>query len=1520
MPNRLRPNLTRVLHKASKLLGCVALACALIAAPLSAQIRAYTFRPAGAAQGLSQGTTTAFAQDAQGFIWVGTRGGLNRFDGEGYRVLRRDPHQANSLPENHVTALASDGDRLWIGFDSQFIASMDTRSGQFKRYEHDAGRRNERNASIRALLFNRGALWVADESSVMRMDPDSGTLEPVLPADPALQLPVIRLATDAGGQLWISRHDRLYRVEAGRANEVARLASPITAMTSAGKGQLWLGTALGLHRWNGTAAELTATAARLDADAPRMEIRDIAVAPDGALWLSQRNRGLIRYLPKSGHVLHVRRLYDFSGSLPEDVITPLFVDRGGILWVGGQYLGPARFDPSGDQFAYISLPGKDVSNGGPYAQSVRALLQARDGDVWLSTDERRLLRFRMTDPIQIDDFTPQLSSAPGVASPPLRIATMIEDRLGRIWAGTSEGLARLNPGDGRLQMVALAGEPIEQVRSLAVDAEGHLYLGRHNLPIVRYDPATGTVRRIGLDGDRQGIENAVHALLVARDGTLWGGGNGGLLQFKPGNGEIRRFRTQPRNDSALNSNTILSLLQDRQGRIWVGTLDGLDRIQRPGDENVVFEHPLGSLRLNKSFSIFSVLQSPRSDMLWMGTSDGLLKFDPGTGKSVRHGLEAGVQDLEFNVNARAALADGRMLMGGIRGLNLFDPEARPSPDSLQPLRLLEMQPGDQPACTFCTHLSAQGVQLPADQRSLRVRVARLDYGTAAPFRYRYRLEPSEKDWTDNDTQREIRYTRLPTGRSVLRIQATDSEGHWATDELRIPLEVDTPVWRSWPFILACVLGATALLGMLGWSLIQRRRSELKLNQATLERENRLNMALWGAGESFWDYDLKTHQLTVSYHPSEDGLERVTERVDIHPDDLPALLKRVRRYLVSDARGILSSQHRVRYAGRNWHWVGTRGRAVKWDEDGRVLVISGTARDVTERLAAEHAQRIAVEVFHNMAEALMVLDDNLRILTVNDAFCAMTGYPRESLSGQSIDLLFGSGGALEAAHMMRQRLVQEGHWEGELWHQHRDGHHLLCHVQATTVTQDGTALERADDHYVVVLGDVTEQRKVEQELRQLANYDPLTELPNRSLFNRRLAEAISRHRDGGMFAVMFLDLDRFKDINDSLGHAVGDQVLCATAQRLRGIIDANQLVARLGGDEFTVILERMTSVQEAYRVANDMLHGFSVPLDLENGLEFAITPSIGISLYPEDGTDAETLVRQADTAMYQAKAAGRQMYRRYQPDMDAQAVQRLRLGTLLRGAIDRNEISLDYQPRWCLETGRLTAFEALMRWHHPELGRIPPDEFIPLAEDTGMIHELGGWAANQAAQTLAEWDRLRLPRVNMAINVSSAQLLREDLPGFIARCADVRGIAPGRIELEITESILMDNPRRVSERLQRLRSIGIQVAIDDFGTGYSSLAYLRGLPLDTVKIDRAFVADVAHDHRDESIVVAIITLARSLGMRTVAEGVETEAQLELLRRHGCQEAQGYYLARPLDAAASRELLQAQQISLDPDQRP
>jgi diguanylate cyclase (GGDEF)-like protein/PAS domain S-box-containing protein len=583
----------------------------------------------------------------------------------------------------------------------------------------------------------------------------------------------------------------------------------------------------------------------------------------------------------------------------------------------------------------------------------------------------------------------------------------------------------------------------------------------------------------------------------------------------------------------------------------------------------------------------------------------------------------------------------------------------------------------------------------------------------------------------------------------------------------------------------------------------------------------------------------------------------------------------------------------------WCMVSGRMLDPEHPDEGSIWVFA----DVSERRAAEEKLRLWATVLEHIADGAMVLDPDGRIVAINPAYTRITGYTEaDKLGGWSRLARHGNGGAGgddgTAAAIWRE-LEESGFWRGELRSLRKDGEAYLESLTVSAVRDEQDAIT----HYVCVFSDITTVRQSQDQLDHLAHHDPLTGLPNRLLFHDRLQHAMARAaRASRQLAVMFIDLDRFKNVNDTLGHHVGDELLKQVAGMLSACLREGDTLARLGGDEFIVLLEDVDGAHGAGLVAEKLMRLFERPI-LVSDYELFVTGSVGISLFPQDATDLNMLIRNADLAMYQAKARGRNGYQLYAPSMEGEGIERLRLEALLRRAIEKDEISLAYQPQVEIDSGRLLGVEALVRWHSPELGQVPPSRFVALAEDIGFIGQLGDWVLEHACRQMVSWEAAGLAVPKMAVNLSGRQFDRGSVAPQVARVLADTGLAPQRLQLEVTESVIM-NTGDALQYINDLHAIGVGLAIDDFGTGYSSLAYLKQLPVQTLKIDRSFIRDITggitSDANDEAIAIAIIQLGKSMNLSVIAEGVETSEQAAFLLRHGCNHAQGYLYGKPVAA--------------------
>ena len=562
------------------------------------------------------------------------------------------------------------------------------------------------------------------------------------------------------------------------------------------------------------------------------------------------------------------------------------------------------------------------------------------------------------------------------------------------------------------------------------------------------------------------------------------------------------------------------------------------------------------------------------------------------------------------------------------------------------------------------------------------------------------------------------------------------------------------------------------------------------------------------------------------------------------------------------------------------------------DDGALTGFLHVATDITERKSAEETLRNQSAAITASMDGIAILNERLEFTYVNDSLARLFGYPPDgSLLGRSLCDLYEPHEQVRLITTIVPLVHERGRWRGEATGMRRDGVNFPQEISLTAIAGGGM---------VCVVRDITERTYAEEQIKHLAYHDALTNLPNRLLFKDRLTVALSHaQRDGSNLAVLFLDLDRFKVINDSLGHNIGDQLLQAVAARVQACVRDSDTVARLGGDEFTVLLPRLHRAEDAAPIATKIIEAIRYPFHIE-GREFFITTSIGISLFPDDGEDAEALIKNADTAMYQAKEVGRDNYQLFNAIVNAKALQRIALEHGLRKALAAEEFEVHYQPIVDFRTGGVTGMEALLRWTHPQLGQIPPSTFIPLAEATGVMIPIGTWALREACRKAKEWHDAGHRTLSLAVNLSVTQLQQTDLVDRVRSILAETGFPARLLELEITESSAMQSPETSIRMLYDLKRLGLRISLDDFGTGHSSLSYLKRFPIDTLKIDQSFVRDITEDPDTAAIVTAIIAMAHSLRLKVIAEGVEFTEQANFLRRHSCDQMQGYLVTPPVAA--------------------
>lgn len=649
-----------------------------------------------------------------------------------------------------------------------------------------------------------------------------------------------------------------------------------------------------------------------------------------------------------------------------------------------------------------------------------------------------------------------------------------------------------------------------------------------------------------------------------------------------------------------------------------------------------------------------------------------------------------------------------------------------------------------------------------------------------------------------------------------------------------------------------------------------------------------------------------HKLT-GYRPDELVFNnRVSYDQMTLPEDREHVSRTIRAALA--ANEAFDVEYRIRRADGKVRWVLERGVGLV-DPHGHLAWIEGFIQDISERMAANEALHEAVRryrsIFEHATEGIFQTTPEGRYLNANPALAHIYGHasPDElvaHLHDIQRQLYVLPERRAEFVRLMQAHGVVRN-FESQVYR--RDGHIIWISENARAVRDADGSVQFFEGTVV----DITERKQHEAVLEHQASHDSLTGLPNRSLLRDRIEQAIVKaQRDHHLVAVVFVDLDHFKLINDSLGHHVGDRLLLEVADRLMACVRGHDSVARQGGDEFVLVLTELHEDNEILAIVSRLLEIISQPW-MDEGQEYGLSCSVGISCYPQDGGDPDALLRCADAAMYKAKASGRSTYHFYTPELNQAISERLELENSLRHALEREEFRVYYQPRIDVASGRIIGAEALIRWDCPGKGIIPPDSFISIAEETGLIIPIGQWILEEACRQNSAWQRAGLPPINVSVNLSPIQFRHTGLVQAVASALAQAGLDPAFLELELTESFVMHDAERINVAMKSLKTLGVDIAVDDFGTGYSSLSYLKRFPVDRLKVDKSFVRDIDSDPDDAAIVRAIITLGHALGLKVVAEGVETLAHLEFLRRHGCDELQGYYFSRPIPALDMEALL-------------
>lgn len=1481
------------------ILSFVAVLPAGLALPLNAANTLLKFEHIRSEEGLNQNTITSLFMDSAGMLWIGTQDGLHSYNGYNFNLFIHSPNDPQSISESYISDIIQDAQGyLWIGTFSQGINRLNLKTGTFERIGIEQGLTDPR---VTKLNIVGNTLWIGTQSGLFSFSTRTKRLSQVS-LGTSIEPYITSLANVDNTYLLAGTRDN--GTFAVSANTITRLNVPqdVIAYQIKANSSRAISLALGNQLWH---YDLTTQQGTIiwQAENNVPYIKDFVQTSQGQFWVVGPEAGLIQLEREADQFVATYHKFDpkRTNSISENNILSLLEDPFGNLWLGASYSGLNKINTRRQYFQHLFEYTTELPQ---QSDNVRSLYRSQDQALWIGTEGAGLKRLARNSKTY-ENYSTFFAKALGLGTQYLNLTlrSIIQDKQGVLWFASNYGLGRLAPnGEFSLLNVADSKDTSAEanyIRSLELDDQNRLWVATSHA-LYRKSTVNDKFTSVSLTG----IENfhpTQNLLLTLRanNNILWIGSLNGLvkLDMQTGHGDV--FYHDPHDKNSIINNRIRDILVASNGDVWFATHGGISRLSYqtllPIFSDYTREQGL------PSDTIYALLEDDEHH-IWFSSNAGIGKLNPTNNKIINFNEQEGLQALEFNGGVKLKDSDGDLWFGGINGINRFNPKILPDKRGEAKVALTAYKIAGQKQTILDLSHPPKIVMNYADQL-VSFEITSLDFSYTGKNRFSYFLEGFDNHWHDLPTGNEITFTNIDPGNYVLHVRHSLEYNRQGDYTLLVDLTVNAPFYRTeLAYALYILLTLTLLIWIVKWRK-QKRRQQQEFETSIRASEERLKLALWASGDGMWDWNIQEQQVyrTHTDIPVPQWNRHHLLHDNAHPEDR----ERFRHELAEHLQGrtpFFEVEYRIEHSSNKWVWILERGKVVEANGQGHPIRMTGTTRDITSRKLIENELVLSSQVLNSMNEAVVVAGLDYRIRSVNPAFSNITGYSERQISDKYLIHLAYSRKQRDLFNSIEQQLLRHKHWAGEIWIRNKARRAILVWLEINQVID----IKGETSHFVAVFTDITERKKAEEDLRFLASFDTLTGLPNRTLFQDRLNHAISQaHRSNNIVALLFLDLDRFKHINDSMGHHIGDLLLKAVAHRLQNAVREGDTVARLGGDEFTIILEGVAKTKAATLISEKVLKAFQAPFLLEDK-SLTISTSIGISLYPNDAVDVDSLIKFADTAMYHAKALGRNNFQFYTNKLNEMATRHMLLETGLKQAIARNELSLVYQPKFCLRNGSLTGLEALLRWQHSELGPISPAEFIPLAEETGMINQIGHWVINHACQQLAEWNELGFSDITMAVNLSARQL-KADIISTIEVALAVSGLPAQALELELTESMIMGNPQESVNILSKLKALGLTIAVDDFGTGYSSLSYLKRFPIDTLKIDREFVRDITNDPDDAAITSAIIALAHSLELNVVAEGVETQEQLNFLALQGCDQVQGFLLSKPLSAKDCQTLL-------------
>lgn len=1459
--------------------------------------------------GLSQNSINHIIQDNDGFLWIATQQGLNRYDG--YRLSTI--HSPDSILENNsIEFLWEDSKGLiWISTDTNKSFILNKNENTLTPVHLKALNSTLNNPFIyNAIEDQDNNVWISTYEEIFFYNRKSNDFSLKLSMkeifnDPTGEIFIrdlllvktnLLIATSSGLYSFNIHNKKLQKIQHLNNDDENVDNNNVKSLFLNAKQNILVGTVEGLYEVDSQYVNSISKNIISKIIVSDLNIWKIIEKPTH--YLLATNEGLFK-LDFLNQLSQVFKYSDMPFDTSDDDIVTMIEDREGVLWFGSRGDGIFKWHPNQavkQHFWSKSNIEQKLSN-----DMILDIHQDKENFIWIAT-ENGLNKIGENGKVISRLFVNKDEKAVISKSTIFSIA----ENNSQLWLNTFDGIKVLNKKTGKILKKIF---PENENNIFDQQVLQLFFTSPNELLIVSFD----AVYRYNL------LENRVSVIESTKDkdnGAEWTGmffsstvddrdilymaGSNKLNIFSKTTGMLSTFHSI---ESIDNVNSFPSNIYRDGNNIWV-TYSGVGLFVL--DEKTGAQEHFISEKEMSANTLMDIFPDDNGNV-WVTSNDGLFKINKVNYSFQKFDRNDGFITSEFNSDTTQRLQSGEILVGSIKGAFLFDP------NNLNNRSIIPISP----KITNISQLSSNITPRYSDFNNASIVMNHDDFGLTINFsallldkpeqvKYTYSMEGASNLSKTFVNRSELFFPSFSAGKRTLLISARDYRNGEESAPIKIII-ITKPSPLLSPMAKLIYLFVIILVGTITYRLyIKRQLDKERAFQEIKQSEERLNLALKGGNSGLWDWYAKNNQV---YEPRLADLDKENNNGFI------PFRSRISAIFKEDQNNVLRKWHDFRHGkidvfdcvyrmqnkNKKWEWFRDIAMVSEFDSDNKPVRVTGTYTNIDEKQKASEQIRLFSKAFENTLDIIIILDNKKKIIATNNAFKDITQYSQNEVLGIDISILLSSNDDDEIYPEIFSSIENYKHWKGESNLIGKHGIKIPTLVNATIFSSSNTT-----QYYVFAISDISKQKQAESNLKKLVNFDPLTELPNRALLLDRISHAIPiSKRYKKQLAIFFIDLDRFKVVNDSLGHDVGDKVLVRVAKTLQRCCRADDTVARLGGDEFVVMLEDVESISAINRILQNILSEIKRPFLIDDN-QVSISASIGISIYPQDADEPKKLLKRADIAMYHAKNTGRNNFSYFKEHMNKQAEKRLSLETKLRLAVENNELYLVYQPQFDLESGQICGVEALARWTTKSGINIPPSTFIPIAEELGLIIPITEYLLPLALKQIALWNHSN-QKIMLAFNLSTIHIYDKNFVNFVNSQISHYPDSKGLLEFELTESTLMKDVNKAINVFKQLETLEIELALDDFGTGYSSLKYLTSLPIHKLKIDMSFVQKIGESPENDVIIHAIITLAKALNLSVVAEGIETEEQFDFLKKEKIDFAQGFLFSKPLEVAEITKIL-------------